>query len=110
MLNPYIGHVLTPDGLKPDPSKVKAIVAMPTPSDKKALQRLLGMITYLAKFLPNLSDVTEPLRRLLDKHVQWHWNDTHEKSWKQVKQLITREPVLKYFDPNKEVTLQCDAS
>ena len=79
---PYIGHVLTPDGLKPDPSKVKAIVAMATPSGKKALQRLLGMITYLAKFLPNLSDVTEPLRRLLDKDVQWHWNDTHEKSWR----------------------------
>ena len=107
---PYIGHVLTPDGLKPDPSKVKAIVAMPTPSDKKALQRLLGMITYLGKFLPNLSDVTKPLRRLLDKDVQWHWNDTHAKSWKQVKQLITREVVLKYFDPSKEVTLQCDAS
>ena len=64
---PYIGHVLTPDGLKPDPSKIKAIVAMPTPSDKKAVQRVLGMITYLAKFLPNLSDVTEPLGRLLDK-------------------------------------------
>lgn len=91
---PYISHVLTPDGLKPDPSKVKAIVAMPTPSGKKALQRLLRMITYLAKFLPNLSDVIEPLRRLLDKDVQWHWNDTQEKSWK----------------PSKEVTLQCDAS
>ena len=103
---PYIGHVLTPDGLKPDPSKVKAIVAMSTPTDKKALQRLLGTVTYLAKFLPNLSDVTEPLRRLLDKGVQWHWNDPHEKSHKQVKQLITREPVLKYFDPSKEVTLQ----
>ena len=85
-LNPYIiGHVLTPDALKQDPSKVKATVAMPTPSDKKALQRLLGIITYLAKFLPNLSDVMEPLRRLLDKDVQWHWKDTHEKSWKQVK-------------------------
>ena len=107
---PYIGHVLTPDGLKPDPSKVKAIVAMPTPSGKKALQGLLGMTTYLAKFLPSLSDVTEPLRRLLDKDVQWHWNETQEKSWKQVKQLITREPVLKYFDRSKEVTLQCDAS
>ena len=107
---PYIVDVLTPDSLKPDPSKVKAIVAMPNPSGKKALQRLLGMITYLAKFLANLSDVTEPLRRLLDRDVQWHWNDTHKKSWKQVKQLITREPVLKYFDPSKEVTLQCDAS
>ena len=86
---PYIGHVLTPHSLKPDPSKFKAILAMPTPSDKKVLKRLLGMITYLAKFLPNLSDVTEPLRRLLDKDVQWHWNETHEKSWKQVKQLTT---------------------
>lgn len=62
----YIGHVQTPDGLKLDPNKVKAIGAMPTPSNKKAL---LGMITYLAKFLPNLSDLTEPLRRLLDKDV-----------------------------------------
>ena len=68
-LNPCIGHVLTPDGLKPDPSKVKEIVAMPTPSDKKALQRLLGMIAYLAKFLPNLSDVTEPLRRLFTQEI-----------------------------------------
>ena len=68
------------------------------------------MITYLAKFLPSLSDVTEPLTRLLDKDVQWQWNDTHEKSWKQVKQLITREPMLKYFDPSKEVTLQHGAS
>ena len=77
---PYIGHVLTPDGLEPDPNKVKAIVAMPATSDKKALQRLLGMITYLEKSLPNLSDVTKSLRRLLDKDVQWHWNDAHEKS------------------------------
>ena len=77
---PYIGHVLTPDGLEPDPNKVKAIVAMPATSDKQALQRLLGMITYLEKSLPNLSDVTKSLRRLLDKDVQWHWNDAHEKS------------------------------
>ena len=68
------------------------------------------MITYLAKFLPNLPDVPEPLRRLLDKDVLWHWDDTHENALNQVKQLITREPVLRYFDNAKEVTLQCDAS
>ena len=107
---PYIGHLLTPDGLKPDPNKVKAILEMPTPAEKQSLQRLLGMITYLAKFLPNLSDVTEPLRRLLDKDVLWHWDATHENALNQVKQLITREPVLRYFDNAKEVTLQCDAS
>ena len=56
---PYIGHFLTPDGFKPDPNKVKAILEMPNPTEKRSLQRLLGMITYLAKFLPNLLDVTE---------------------------------------------------
>ena len=107
---PYIGHLLTPDGLKPDPNKVKAILEMPTPTEKQSLQRLLSMITYLAKFLPNLSDVTEPLRRLLDRDVEWHWDHKHENALTQVKQLITREPVLRYFDDKKEVTLQCDAS
>ena len=66
----YIGHLLTPDGLKPDPNKVKAILEMPTPTEEQSLQRLLGMFTYLAKFLPNLSDVTEPLRSLLDRDVE----------------------------------------
>jgi len=69
---PYNGHLLTPDGLKPDSNKVKAILEMPTPTEKQSLQRLLGMITYLAKFLPNLSGATEPLRRLLDRDVGWH--------------------------------------
>ena len=107
---PYIGHLLTQDGLKPDPNKVKAILEMPTPTEKQFLQRLLGMITYLAKFLPNLSDVTEPLRCLLDRDVEWHWNHVHANVSTQVKQLITRGPVLRYFDVKKEVTLQCDAS
>ena len=107
---PYIVHLLTQDGLKPDPHKVKAILEMPTPTEKQSLQRLLGMITYLAKFLPNLSDVTEPLRRLLDRDVEWHWDDVHENALTQVKQLITREPVLRYFDNTKVFTLQPDAS
>ena len=49
--------------------------------------------------------MTEPLRRLLDRDVEWHWDDAQEAALSQVKQLITREPVLRYFDNNKEVTL-----
>ena len=50
---PFIGHLLTPQGLIPDPAKVEAIVNMPVPTDVKSLQRALGMINYLSKFLPN---------------------------------------------------------
>ena len=55
----------------PDPVKISAIYNMPTPSCKQGLQRLLGMINYLAKYIPNMSELTAPLRSLLKSAVPW---------------------------------------
>ena len=63
---PFMGHLLTPEGLKPDPRKIEAIVAMPEPEDATALKHFLGMVNYLSKFMPHLSEMTEPLQRLED--------------------------------------------
>ena len=57
----YMGHLLTADGLKADPEKVKAVVNIPKPANVKGAQRLVGFVNYLAKFLPQLSTVCEPL-------------------------------------------------
>lgn len=76
----FMGHILTPAGLKADPAKVEAILDMPTPSDTKGLKRYFGMVNYLAKFLLLLSDMTEPLRRLEDKDVEWCWLEQHQAS------------------------------
>ena len=54
----YVGHVFTSEGLKADPDKITAITEMPVPEDITALQRFLGMINYLGKFVPNLSELT----------------------------------------------------
>ena len=56
----YVGHIIGKDGLKPDPKQVEAIVNMEAPKDKEELQRFLGMTTYLAKFIPNYSQVAAP--------------------------------------------------
>ena len=64
---PYMGHLLTADGLKPDEEKIKAVKDMPRPASKQDVQKFLGFVNYLSKFAPHLSDVCEPLRRLLDK-------------------------------------------
>ena len=60
---PFIGHILTDEGLKVDESKVEAIMKMPAPTYIAALKRILGIVGYLAKFLPHLSEVCEPLRQ-----------------------------------------------
>ena len=58
---PFHGHLLTTEGLKPDPEKVRAIVEMPRPKDRDDILRPNGMVNYLSRFLPHLSDVMKPL-------------------------------------------------
>ena len=107
---PYIGHLLSEQGVKPDPSKVDAILNMPCPTDKQDLQRFMGMIAYLSKFIPNMAEESAPLRRLLEKNVQWHWSEEHTKSLNTLKTLLTKAPVLKYYAINEPLVLSVDAS
>ena len=66
--------MLTGDRVRPDTSKIEAITKMPKPEDdERGVHRLLGMVNYVAKFAPNISEVTAPLRELLKKDVAWHW-------------------------------------
>ena len=63
----FMGHLITKDGLKPDPEKVRAVQEMPKPTSKKELLSLLGFVNYLSKFLPRLSEVTQPLKEMTAK-------------------------------------------
>jgi hypothetical protein len=98
------------NGLKPDPEKVKAVQNMPSPTDIEGIQRLNGFINYLARFLPRLSDVMEPIRQLTRKDVPFNWAPAQEKAFADVKQLVINSPVLAFFNERKPVVLQCDAS
>ena len=107
---PYIGHLLTPNGVKPDPDKIHAITEMPRPRNVTEVQRFLGFINYLAKFLPNLSEVCAPLRRLCEKDSEWCWESQQENAYTEAKRLVTIQPILAYYDVTKPVVIQCDAS
>ena len=72
-----MGEVVSELGFSPDPDKISAIYNMPTPSCKQDLQRLLGMINYLAKYIPNMSELTASLRSLLKSDVPWTWFPEH---------------------------------
>ena len=97
----FHGHLLTTEGLKADPQKVRAIVEMPRPENSGDVSRLNGTVNYLSRFLPNLSDVMKPLRDLAHKDVEWCWSDIQEQAWNEVKSLIASAPVLSYYKPNE---------
>jgi hypothetical protein len=105
----YCGHNFTKDGVKPDESKIKAIQDMPTPSSKKEIERLLGTVNYLAKFVPNLATITAPIRELLKKDIEFYWSHEQTKAFDEIKEILTQQPVLKFFDPTKPVIVRCDA-
>lgn len=106
----FFGHVITEDGLKADINKISAILDMKPPNNKEDLQTILGMCNYLSRFAPNLSDVTAPMRMVLGKGILFHWEEPQEQAFKKMKDIITSNPVLAYFDPEKPLTVQSDAS
>ena len=69
-----------------------------------------GMINYLGKFVPDLSDITAPLRELSEKGAQWCFEAAHENAIERLKSIITSEPVMKYFDPQLPTKVSTDAS
>ena len=106
----FLDHTFTESGIKPDKSKMKAILEMPHPQSKQDVHRFMGMVTYLGKFLTNLSTISTPLRQLLQEDILWHWTDEHCSAIQSIKKLITQSPVLKYFDPKLDTKLSVDAS
>ena len=107
---PFIGHIATEKGLRVDPAKVRAIREMPAPTDKAGVQRLLGLAQYLSKFLPHPSDITKPLRELTQNDVQWAWGTAQQTVLEALKEAVVTTPVLRYYNLEEEVTLQCNAS
>ena len=90
--------------------QVSAIVDMPLPTSKEELQRFLGMVNYLGKFLPNLSDVSAPLRKLLEKDVEWCFDAPQMKAVEELREMVTNNPVLKFYDIQLPTRVSSDAS
>ena len=66
---------------------------MPVPTYSQSLRRYLGMITYLAKFIPRLSEIATPLRQLIKQDSVWHWDNQHQKAFEVINDAISNPPL-----------------
>ena len=107
---PFLGQLLGKDGIKSDPEKLRAITEIERPSNVKDVRRILGMVNQLGKFIPNLAEMTKPLRDLLSKKNLWTWGRHQEKTFQTIKQSLSSQVVLAYYDMSKPTMVSADSS
>ena len=83
---------------------------MERPTDVAGVQRIMGTVGYLAKVLPRLSEVSQPLRQLTKKGTEFLWVEIHDRAFNRGKEMVTAPPLLKYYEREKDLVIQFDAS
>ena len=106
----FLGHIISSEGIKIDPSKTEAITKMPLSRSVNDLQRFLGMINYTGKRIPNLAKHATPLRNLLKKDVVFKLQEPQFDAIGNLKTFVTSAPSLKIFNSNLSARLKTDSS
>lgn len=106
----YLGHMVSGEGIRPDPDKVVALDAMRRPTTLKQLQSFMGFANYYKRFVSRFSQIAAPLYGLLHKDVPWRWEDTHEKAFCRIKDSIKEQTLLVQPDWNLPFILDTDGS
>eukprot|EP00253_Pinus_taeda_P012064 PITA_12064 len=106
----YLGHVISKDGIAVDPEKIKAVMDWPIPKDVADVRSFMGLAGYYRRFVEGFSKVAFPITSLQKKGKLFHWTPNCQKSFEQLKHLLTTAPVLSIADPNKDYVVCMDAS
>ena len=106
----FFGNVYTPQGVKPDLKKVEAMKKMEAPQTKQELQSFLGMVNPLGQYSKHMAGLTANFSLLLRKDVLFQWTESHEANFQKLKDSISSDACLMYFNSSEPVILQVDAS
>jgi hypothetical protein len=107
----FLGHVISRDGIHPDPDKIAKIKDTPAPKNVTSLQRFLGLCNYYRKFVKDFAEIARPLYDLVGSTKTWNWTSECDAAFNNLKEALTSEPVMVTF-PNysHDFVLETDAS
>ena len=106
----YLGYILSADGLTMSDDKVRTILEWPEPRKVRDIQSFLGFANFYRRFIPSYSEIVLPLTRLTRKNVPWDFSDACRKAFNDLKTAFTRAPVLHHWVPDRQITVETDAS
>jgi hypothetical protein len=107
---PFLGHVVSPEGIVVDPGKVKEVWEWKPPTSVSKVRSFLGLGGYYRQFIPNFSKIAKPITELLKRGYKYVWSEACDEAFKHLKKLLTTSPVLAQPDTTKLFDVYCDAS
>lgn len=105
----YLGHLISSEGVKADPSKVATMLEWPKPASLKSLRGFLGLTSYYCKFIKHYGLIAAPLTQLLKKNA-FLWSEDVNMVFRVLKQAVSSPSVLRLPDFSHPFIIECDAS
>ena len=107
---PFLGHILSEEGITVDPSKVQEVMDWKAPTSVSEVRSFLGLAGYYRRFIPNFSKIAKPMTSLLQKDHKFVWKEGCELAFRTLRKLLTTAPVLAQPNIEKPFDVFCDAS
>jgi len=107
---PFLGHILSEEGISIDPSKVQEVLDWKAPTSVNEVRSFLGLAGYYCRFIPDFSKIAKPMTKLLQKDVKFVWFQECEVAFTALRHLLTTTLVLAQPDIEKPFDVFCDAS
>ncbi|VEN53305.1 unnamed protein product [Callosobruchus maculatus] len=107
---PYLGHIISGEGVRMDPDRIRAIQEFPTPRNIRDLRGFLGLVNFERRFSSGFADLTVPLLRLLRKGVRWEWQSAEQAAFDLIKETYLKVTMVVHPDFSKTFYVQGDSS
>ena len=105
-----LGHIVSERGIEVDPEKIRAILDMLAPRTEKEIMGFLGKLQYISRFIARLTDICEPIFRLLRKNQPTVWSNDCQPTFERIKECLISPPVLVLPTPGRPLLLYLSVS
>jgi hypothetical protein len=108
----YLGHIVSKEGIRPDPAKLNAVREYPVPTKLKAVRTFLGLSSYYRRFIKNYARIAEPLIALTrhSDSKSFQWTPACQQSFEELRHRLVESPIIAYPRFDQPFILQLDAS
>ena len=106
----FLGHIVSADGVRTDPSKTEKVAQWPVPTNRKEIQQFLGLANYYRRFVKDFATIAKPLHSLTEKTAKFEWTSKCQTAFEELRHRLITAPVLAFPDYEREFILDTDAS